>query len=422
MNKNIVLQYKAEKENLLSKKYILRENLVSAKKFVDSDLIKVIIGPRRVGKSIFSLLLLKNKNFAYLNFDDECFSKIENYDEIIESLCEVYPETKYILFDEVQNLENWELFVNKLQRRGYNLTITGSNAKLLSHELSTKLTGRYIAMEIFPFSFKEFLKAKEFKYVKKEIDLPEVKGKLMNLLDEYLKNGGFPEIVVKRIETKKYLETLFDAVLFKDVVKRYKVRFSRDIYNLAVYLIANFCGEFTYTRLKNVLKFRSVKTLQDYLGYLENSYLFFSLNRFSFKISEQIKTSKKIYMADNGFILAKAFTVSQNLSKLLENLVFIELLRREFKINDNIFYYKTKNGREVDFIIKENFEIKKLIQVCYDISREEVKTREMRALSNASAELNCEDLSVITWNYEAESLFKGKKIKFIPLLKWLLRL
>lgn len=417
MLKNTVLQHKLEKERLVSKKYLLREKLGFAQKFLDTDLIKVITGPRRAGKSIFSILLLKSKEFAYLNFDDENLLKIKNYDEIIKTIFEVYPKIEAILFDEIQNLENWETFVNKLQRRGYNLILTGSNAKLLSQELGTALTGRYIPVEILPFSFKEFLKAREFK--KENLDIPEIKGKILNLLDEYLQNGGFPETVVKNLEAKTYLETLFDALLLKDVVKRYNVRFSQKIYDLASYLIANFASEYSFTRLKNVLEFRSTNTVQNYLKYLEEAYLVFSLNRFSFKAKAQIKAPKKIYLVDNGFILAKSFQFSANIGKLMENLVLVELLRRGNKLNMGVFYYKTKAGREIDFLLKEGIKIKELIQTCYEADKEETKNREVKALIEASFEVGCDNLLIITRDLETEEKIKGKKVKFIPLWKWL---
>lgn len=352
-----------------------------------------------------------------MNFDDENLLKVKNTDEIVKGIFEVYPESKYILFDEIQNLENWELFINKLQRRGYNLVLTGSNARLLSKELATALTGRHIPIEIFPFNFKEFLKAKNFD-LDEEL-LPEAKGKLLNLLDEYLKNGGFPEVIVKNLEPKTYLDTLFDAILLKDVVKRYKVRFSQKIYDLALYLISNFSNEFSFTKLKNILNFNSVNTLQNYLGYLEDAYLVFHLDRFSFKKKEQIKTAKKIYLVDNGFILAKSFQFSENIGKLMENLVFAELLKRGNKANETLFYYKTRNKKEIDFVLKEGRKVKSLIQVCYSIESE-IK-RETSALIEANQELKSDDLMIITWDKESEEKIKNKKIKFIPLWQWLIK-
>lgn len=422
MLKNAVLQQKLEKEKLLAKEYIKRENLDFAAKFLKTDLIKIITGPRRTGKSVFALLLLKNVDFAYINFDDEDFLKVKNNDEILEALFEVYPNAKTIFFDEIQNLNNWEVFVNKLQRRGYNIILTGSNAKLLSRELATNLTGRHINIEVFPFSFTEFLSAKNYNIEKEFINMPENKGQILNYLDEYAKNGGYPEVVVKDLDPREYLETLFDAVLFKDVVKRYKVRFAQKLYELAVYLASNFSGEFSFTKLKNILGFNSTKTLQDYFGYLQETYLFFSLNRFSFKLKEQFKAPRKIYLIDNGFIQAKAFQHSQNTGKLIENLIFIEMLRRNYHPNMNIFSYKTKNNKEIDFVVKEETKVKKLIQACFKLDAAETQKREIKALFEASDELKCRDLEIITWDKEGIEKIKDKEIKYIPLWSWLLKM
>ncbi len=419
MINDLILQYKREKEILLGKNYVMRDKLESARKFLDSDLIKVITGPRRAGKSVFAILLLKDKDFAYINFDDENLLKIENQDEIIKGLFEVYKKPQFILFDEIQNLKNWELFVNKLQRRGYNLILTGSNARLLSKELATALTGRHFAIEVLPFSFNEFLRARGLEFNRESLLLPETKGKILNTLTEFLKNGGYPEIVVKNLDTKSYLDTLFDAVLLKDVVKRYKVRFTQKIYDLALYLISNFSGEFSYNKLKNILKFNSVNTIQNYARYIEESYLVILLNRFSYKMKEQLKSPKKIYAIDLGLIAAKSFQFSPNTGRLMENLVLVELLKKDYKPNENVFYYKTRNQKEVDFVLKDNLEIKTLIQVLYQTDDLTVEKRELKALMEASQELNCEDLLVITWDKEGETMIKKKKIKFIPLWKWL---
>lgn len=418
MTKDIILQHKKEKEDILSKTYVLREKLNFAKKFLDSDIIKIVIGPRRAGKSVFSSLLLKEKKFAYINFDDENLLGVNNSDEILKGIFEVYGEVKFILFDEIQNFKNWEIFVNKLQRRGFNLVLTGSNAKLLSQELSTSLTGRHISIEILPFSFKEYISAKKIDI--NEIALPEIKGKILNCLDEFLHNGGFPEVVIKNLEAKTYLDTLADAILLKDVVKRYKVRFTQKIYDLFLYLIGNFTSEFSFNRLRNNLNFNSTKTVQDYVSYIEEAYLVFLLNRFSFKIKEQIKSPKKVYLVDNGFAMAKAFQFSQDSGKLIENLVFQELLKQGLKPNQDIFYYRTRNQKEVDLVIKEGIKIKELIQVSYKFKDVKNMHREIKSLVEASQELNCDNLIIITWDTEKEEILSGKKIRIIPLWKWLL--
>jgi len=419
MIKNIVYQHKLEKENLISKKDIFRENLDSANKFIDSDLIKIITGPRRAGKSVAAFLLLRDRDFAYLNFDDENLLKVKNYDEIIKAVFEVYPESKYLFFDEIQNLNNWEIFVNKLKRRGYNLILTGSNAKLLSKDLATALTGRHIPIEILPFSFREFLNAKGWEIKKEEINIPEAQGRLLSYLDEYRRDGGFPEVIVKKLEVRTYLETLSNSILFKDIVKRYNIRFSQKIYDLNSYLNSNFSSEFSFSKLKNILEFRSTSTLQNYLSYLEEAFLIFVLNRFSFKIKEQIKTPKKVYLVDNGFCSIAPSRFSQDFGRTIENLVFVEILRRGHEPNRDVFSYKTRNNKEVDFLLKKGTNIEQLIQVCYRIEEVKTKERETRALVEASQDLDCNNLLVLTWNMETEEIIRGKRIVFEPLWKWL---
>lgn len=419
MIKNTILQQKMEKERLLAKAYIHREKLDQFQGILGNDLIKVITGPRRAGKSVFSLLLLKGIEFAYLNFDDENLLKVQNYDEIIAGLEEIYPGVKCAIFDEIQNLPQWEIFVNKLQRRGYNLILTGSNARLLGSELATALTGRYISAEIFPFSFSEYLKSRGITF-KDEFLPPEQKGILLNQLTRYLKEGGFPEVSVQHVDSKIYLETLFDALLLKDVVTRHKVRFPRRIYDLALYMLSHFCSEFTFTRIKNNLGFNSTATVEKYIHYLEESYLLFCLNRFSFKMKEQFKAPRKIYCVDNGFISARAFQSSQNSGRLMENCVFIELLRRGFKTNKSLFYYRTRNKREVDFVLRDGIKIDRLIQVCMNIDDAMTMKREIKALTEAGEELGCSNLNIITWDQEFGDHSSGKEITFLPLWKWLL--
>ena len=407
MLKDILIGQKKELEKLLDKPFIERDATKNAKKFVANDLVKVVLGPRRAGKSIFSAHLFRGHNPAYVNFDDENLTKVKNYDEITRELHAIYGSGKYLLFDEIQN---------------YNIMLTGSNAKLLSKELSTSLTGRHIPIEILPFNFNEFLTAKKFVFKKDEINVPEIKGQLLKLLQEYLINGGFPELIVKDLEPRGYLDTLLNSQIFTDIIKRYRLRLSQKIYNLEIFLLNNFASEFSYRKLANQLDFSSVATLEKFLGYLEGAYLLHVLERYSHKVGERINLPKKAYLVDNGYITAKAVQASANNGKLMENLVFSELLKRGYKSNQNLFYYKTKNNKEIDFVLRGELKTESLIQVVYNVDKMGVKERESGALVTASDELKCNDLIVITWDYEKNEIIKGKKIKFIPLWKWLLDL
>jgi predicted AAA+ superfamily ATPase len=420
MLKNIIEQHKFEKETYLSREYIPREQIIQAKNLMKNDLAKVIIGPRRTGKSTLAFLMLQEQEFAYINFDDESLLKITDYDEILKALFAVYPDCKTIFFDEIQNLQHWEVFANKLIRRGYNLILTGSNAHLLSSELATSLTGRHIPIQVLPFSFREYLSAKKFSAYENSIALPETKGKLLNFLENFVQTGGFPEIVTKDIDAKQYAGTLLDSILFKDVVKRFKVKHAQKLYDLAIYLLSSFSCEFTLNRLKNILEFNSVDTVQKYLSYLKNAYLFFEIKRFSFKMPEQIKSARKIYLADNSFITAKAFQFTHDTGRLMENTLFVELLQRGYLPDRNIFYYKTSTGKEIDFVIKDGLKVSHLIQSCYEMQSTATSSREMNALLEAAEELHCDSLTIITWDQEMEIKQKRKTISIIPLWKWLL--
>ncbi|MEM0243214.1 MAG: ATP-binding protein [Candidatus Aenigmatarchaeota archaeon] len=414
--REILERQKVEVKEILSKEIIPRENIKNIEEYIDKPLIKVITGIRRSGKSLLALLLLKDKNYGYANFDEKELTTIR-LDDLLNYLKEVFGDFKFLLLDEIQNVNGWELWVNSLQRRGYNILITGSNAKLLSKELATHLTGRYMEFENFPFSFREFLIFKKFD-TNNLLFLKEKQGLVKKLLMEYLEKGGFPEYLVYNLD-KNYLETLFQSIIYKDVVKRWNIKYPRKIDDLARYIISNYSSRYTFTKLKNSLDFRSVLTVENYIKYLEEAYLIFSLERFSFKVKEMKKSPKKAYCIDTGMINAISVKFSKDIGRLMENLVFLELKRKGLKENLSIFYGQFNNS-EVDFVIKEGLEIKQLIQVTYASNKDEIEKGEIRALIKASEQLNCKDLLIITWDYEDELNFENKTIKCIPLWKWLL--
>ena len=413
MIRDALLLQKEELINKFKQRYINRNVKI---KNIKKDIIKIIIGPRRAGKSSFVIHeLSSSENFGYVNFDDEVLSKTNDYNDIINQINLIYNKPKYILFDEVQNIPKWELLVNRLQRQGYNLIITGSNSNLLSSELSTHLTGRFVQTDITTFSFKEFLS-----YETQELTDSEVKAKF----SDYLKKGGYPEPLVKELDYSEYLSTLFDSIIYKDIVKRYKVRNFKEIDELAIYLISNSSKEFSYNNLAKMTGNKSDITIKKYISYLKEAYIFFEISKYSWKVKEQIKSNKKIYCTDNGFITAKGFRTSEDTGRLYENITAIELKRRSRESGFEIYYWKNQQQEEVDFILKSGTKIKQIIQVCSSIKMESTKNRETRALIKCSKELKCSNLLVLTGNYESiESLeWFGikRRIKFIPLWKWLL--
>ena len=413
--RSIVLSQRKERDGLLEKAYLLRDYQVEAETFLSSPLIKLVTGPRRAGKSVLTLLLLKDKNFAYLNFDDEQLLENFNEDTVMQALLEVYPNFEYLLLDEIQNLEHWDVWVSKLYRRGYNLLVTGSNAKLLSSEMGTVLTGRYLEIEVLPFSLTECFRFKHHEWV---AELPEEKAGLMLQVEDYMRYGGYPEIINSREITESYLSSLFDSIILKDIAKRYKIRKTTELYQLATYLVSMFCNEFTYSSLKDDLNFSSKSTLQKFCDYLQQTYLFFYLPRYNNKLKLMQKASQKVYVVDNGFLASSAFQTSENRGRLLENLVFLELLRRKNKVGDNIFYYRSRNDRETDFVIREKFHVRQLIQVCYDMTAKKTVKREVESITECAGELKCDNLLIITWDQEDVIEKGGKTINVVPYYKW----
>lgn len=403
--KTTILNQRAERDGLLSRPYQQRHTKYKADELLESPLIKLITGPRRVGKSVFALLMLQGKNFAYLNFDDN--QLLEKWDEdlAMSALDDVYPDYDFMLLDEIQNLPDWDLWVSKLYRRGKNLIITGSNAKMLSSEMATVLTGRYLQIEMLPFSLEETMSWKNISH-----DREEQAAQAIMLADDYMRNGGYPETIPARSITKSYLSTLFDSILLKDVAQRHKVRNTNDLYNLATYLLSNFCNPISANELAGELGLSSVATTKKFCDYLNEPYLFFYLPRFNNKLKLMNKAPKKVYVVDNGFVQSTAFNLSEKLGRLLENQIFVELLRRGYIPGQTLFYYRTRNDKEIDFVTRKGAKVEQLIHVCYEMTSEKTRKRELDALVEAAEELHCDNLLIITNSQEEKIEWKGTAI------------
>ncbi len=409
--RTIISNQRKERDLLLSRPYLTRHTKYDIEELLASKQIKLITGPRRTGKSTEALLILKDKNFAYLNFDDGKLLKAWDDDLVWESLQLVYPNFDYLLLDEVQNLDGWDLWVSKLYRQGINLVITGSNAKLLSSEMATLLTGRYIQIEMFPFSLAEF-------FAWNHKSLSEILPEDLLLTNDYLHHGGYPETVVARSLTQNYLSTLFDSIIWKDIAKRHNVRNVEDLNNLAMYLVSNFCNPLSANMLAEELGLSSVATTKKFMGYLQEPYLFYYLPRYNNKLKLMKKAPQKVYVVDNGFVEAKAFNLSENLGRLLENQVFIELVRRGYDTEKSLFYYRSRNDKETDFVTRRGTHIDSLIQVCYDLSSEKTLRREVDSLIECAGELKCENLVIVTMNEERVIEKNGHEIKVVPIHKF----
>ena len=413
--KNIVLKQRAERDDLASRPYYTRKHIQNVAPYLEANVIKLITGPRRAGKSVYALQILSGKNYAYLNFDDTQLLGAFDEDAVMQALAEVYPGYEYLLLDEVQNLDSWDAWVSKLSRRGVNLVITGSNANLLSSEMSTFLTGRYVEIQILPFSMEETLKYREAPI---NAELPDEKAKLFIEMDDYLKKGGYPEIVKNREIEQAYLTALFDSIILKDVAQRHRIRKITELYDLADYLISNYSNPLSYNEIAEELSLGSVTTVKKFCGYLAEPYLFFYLPRYNNKLKVMKKAPRKVYIIDNGFIYTRSFELSSNNGRQLENMVFIELLRRGYDLKKSLFYYRTSNDKEVDFVTRDGRKVTSLIQVSYDISKNKTREREFDSLVKASEELNCDKLILITWDQDESFNYRGKNISVVSLQKW----
>lgn len=411
----IIQNQRKERDELLARHYLMRKSNTDVKTLLDNPMIKLITGPRRVGKSTYALLMLQGKSFAYLNFDDNLLLSAWDEELVMRTLDEVYPNYEFLLLDEVQNLKDWDVWVSKLYRRGKKLVITGSNAKMLSGEMATVLTGRYLQVEMLPFSLTETI---EWKGANINSISNAKQAEAVAIADDYLRNGGYPETIDMRSITRNYLSTLFDSIIWKDVAKRHNIRNITDLNNIALYLLSSFCNPLSANDIAKELSMTSVTTTRKFMDYLHEPYLFYYLPRFNNKLKLMKKAASKVYVIDNGFVAAKAFNLSENLGRLLENEVFVELLRQGYQVETSLFYYRSRNNREVDFVTRQGTHINQLIQVCYDMTSPKTEKREVSSLIECAGELKCNNLLIITNNEEREIHTDGYNIKVIPFIKY----
>ena len=411
-----IFSQRDERDRLLARPYLTRHIDYDIDQLLAAKQIKLLTGPRRAGKSTQALLMLRGKNFAYLNFDDN--NLLKRWDEavVMSLLNEVYPSYDYLLLDEVQNLDGWDVWVSKLYRNGTNLVVTGSNAKMLSSEMATALTGRYLEIKIFPFSLAEFF---EWSNIDPNALADDKDTRATALASDYLRQGGYPETIESRSITSSYLSTLFDAIVWKDVVERHKIRNVADLNNVALYLLSNFCNPLTATNLAEGLGLSSVNTAKKYMGYLAEPFLFFYLPRYNNKLRLMTKAARKVYVVDNGFVTARAFNLSENYGRMLENLVFVELLRRGYDTEHNkMCYYKSRNNKKTDFVLRNGNRVTQLIQVCLDMSSKKTEKREVSALLECAEELHCDNLVIVTESEQRTIESSGHTIKVIPFTKF----
>ncbi len=368
---------------------------------LDIPFALVISGIRRCGKStLLNQIMKKIKGLYYFNFEDPraVNFELEDFQKLDTIFIEEYGIQEYYFFDEIQNVEKWELFVRAILDKNKHVIITGSNASLLSKELGTRLTGRYIRYELYPFSFKEFLKLTN-------------KGASINSFEEYFAKGGFPEYLkVNRVEI---LQELLNDIISRDIAIRHKIRNIKTLKEMALYLLTNVGKEFSYNSLKNVFNLGSTNSAIAFVSYFEDSYLLFTVPKFDYSLKKQLVNPKKIYSIDNGLSNVNSASFLEDKGKMLENMTFLSL-RKQYK---DVFYFREKN--ECDFVVKEGTRITKAIQVCYDLN-EDNKEREIKGLIEAMSKFNLNRGLILTYNQDDEINVRGKKILIKPLWKWLL--
>ncbi|MDR1009630.1 MAG: ATP-binding protein [Opitutaceae bacterium] len=416
---DILLTQKREIDARLADAFIPR---TSAPNPAAADLIRVITGPRRAGKSSYAAHLAAHANdepFGYANFDDERLASLDDYDALLAAIDALYDKPRLIFFDEIQNLPHWELFANRIHRAKRRLILTGSNAHLLGSELATHLTGRHLTLPLLPFSFREYLDAKGAGSA-----ASRTQNETVELCRAYATEGGFPEVVLKDISRDDYLKTLLQAVLFKDIVGRYRIRATRALGDMVTFLLSNSGSEYSYSTLAGILGSRGDHTVRKYLGYLEQTFLLFSVTRFSWKVREQAAFNKKAYAMDNGLACAAGFRFSAGIGKLYENMVAIACHRRQLNGASRLFFWKNAQQEEVDFVQQTGGRVTALIQVCADATAPKTREREMRSLLKASRELRCDNLLLLTETESGEETLnwhgmKGK-VTLKPISRWLL--
>lgn len=377
----------------------------------ETGLIRIITGVRRSGKSTLALQQLAATQFAYVNFDDERLTGLrsEELNELLTAVYEVYGDITCFFFDEIQNTPNWSLFVNRLKRAGNRVIVTGSNSKLLSAELATHLTGRFTTIELFPFSFREFLVAKT------EVNRAETtreKGIIKSKFEEYSLIGGFPEII-KGEEPISYARDLFYSIINRDILFRHKINHTRAFKDLAAFLVLNTGKEISFNRLKNIFSLGSAHTARNYVAFLEEAYLISTIGKFSYKHQETLRY-RKSYVIDIAFYRSLMPAGSPNTGFVYETLVFQHLFRFRQTLGIELFYYKGK--REVDFVVKRPDGALKLIQVCQDLMAPGTMKREVNGLLEASEILRSDNLTIINDHLAEIKTIENKKIRFVPLI------
>lgn len=424
IDEKVILQVLAEQQEEIKsykpQKWVARKE-ESLFEF-DTKMAQVVIGVRRSGKSTIchKVLLERGIRYGYVNLDDDRLAdiKTEDLNTVLSCVYQIYgTNISYLVLDEIQDVDGWYLFVNRLLRTGLHIFVTGSNAKLLSGELATHLTGRYNEIHLFPFSFSEYC---QYHQVDTQSITTKSDADRKRAFMDYIHDGGFPEMQGLR-NKRAYVQSLIEAILRKDIQKRFKIRNIEALRKLAHHLINNACQEVNYDELSGLLGIAD-KTAKKYVDYLSQAFLIQLLTRHSFKSKERIR-NQKAYIVDTGLQGNRDNVLApENLGWRLENVVYIELLRRCANDFLDVYYYKpSPRAKEVDFVVCDQTKTLELIQVAYEIDSPKAYDRETSSLVKAANALSCSHLTLIAFSPTCDVVVDGKTIHIVSALEWLLQ-
>lgn len=418
MNIDSIKQILIDQRASFNQKTNLIEREIDVESYLKTEQIVILSGIRRCGKSSLLFLMkeqmgLADYNYCYFNFDDERIPIDSSLPEIVyQQHLQLFGEEPVFFFDEIQNIPGWEKFVNRMHEKGHKIFITGSNAALLSSEIATSLTGRNKVLHLYPFSFSEYLLYKGRDHDQEHLTTRD-QALLMHDCAHYLESGGFP-LVVKENDIE-LLDDYFRDILYRDIIARYGLTRTNEIRQMALYLASNIGKHFSYRTLQKVSGLKSTNSVKDYLSYFEQSYLFFYVNRFAYSLKKQLVHPKKVYAIDPGFANRLGFRFTEDKGRLLENVIYLELLRRKKEV-----FFHSGDNLECDFIVRQGIAIKQAIQVTWTLNSK-TRPRELKGLTDAMTEYALTQGTLITWDTFPEQLNDlPEGVSHIPAWKWLL--
>ena len=410
--------FEQQKDFEISKEVVGRELKDKVISLLHLKLPIIITGVRRSGKSTLMYIIknnlkLKEKEFLYINFNDERLVNfsLEDFQKIIDFVNEEnYKKNCFLFIDEIQEVEKWEKWIDRIKDK-YPIIITGSNSKLLSKEISTTLTGRSMSTNLYPFSFKEFLNAKKIRTINWNVDLT-IQSRIRKEFTEYLYSGGIPKAIIEN--DRRLIRENYENILYRDIVKRFNTNIEKSIKEISIYLLSNISNELSIRSLSRIVEIKNLSTLKSILDTFEKSFIFFFVHKFDFSIKKQVQNPRKVYCVDNGFVSEVGFRFTEDKGKFLENIVFLQLKRL---YNNDIYYFSEKG--ECDFITRKGTKINSAIQVCYDLNNDN-KEREINGLMEVLTKFKLDEGMILTFDKEEEIKIGNKIINVKPVWKWIM--